>query len=862
MKKITLLLLLLIIFIGVTIVSYKELISSFLISRILSQNGVEQSSLRVTSISLDHMAMDHLYLSLPGNNTLIKGEDILVKLTLMDWAKAFSRNKLSRFTQKTDDQQRQTGKPVDTISIKRLDIRLDSANKKTAKPKTIQEIKQKISKINNNIAATNLPFNELTIQKLKIIGEQTGLIADKEFACTISQKNRQPLQISVFEEHLDWLATIEQKDKQQLELTIKNTEDSSPVLESQLKSGSEGIELSIYSQLETIKKLSDSIKLPLPEIRGVVTLFLKIYSNGGNNRFISKLEVNNLKSDNLQTDKIKLVTHGNFSKNSLILDSGSNLSCQRLKSDKLILQDLSFDLDGSIHLAKDQWEYRPKDNNMIKVSGLATGSIKTSYLELQATNNSTIGQNGQQTQVQLGQQSQIRGQNLHINKLSIPGDFSFSLAKQQLLTLTKDSWTLSPTLYQAGLKQLTYDNIKLSSDKLTIKTNEIVGNNSGYQIKTNLTTNDLHIANEQNGIELKDVNIDLSLDNNKNGNTKAKQTVRVDALFSPAHIPGRFKAELTSYQGRGKVKVSNKKPLSLSATSPLSSIVDKWPMEHIDLIGGTLNIESITSWQPETKLQSTLNISLQQGNGFFKEIQLANINLKHHLHLTPKIESVKADILKIGKISLPGLEIRNAQAYIKIKPSPYGSAPMIAVNNLILHIMDGTLEATQFIYDLNRPEVKTDVVAKNIDLQKIVQIQQVKGLEVTGKVNGTLPVLYNKDGLHINNGIIKNSTPAGTIKYTSNKTEGLKNSPITGYAVKILEDFHYNLLSASAEYSPDGNLNISLHLQGTSPKVENKRPIHLNINTEQNILSLIESLKYSQGVEKKINKRLEDAFKR
>ena len=102
----------------------------------------------------------------------------------------------------------------------------------------------------------------------------------------------------------------------------------------------------------------------------------------------------------------------------------------------------------------------------------------------------------------------------------------------------------------------------------------------------------------------------------------------------------------------------------------------------------------------------------------------------------------------------------------------------------------------------------------------------------------------------------------GSIRYNpAAGTEQLKQNPITGIALDALRDFRYSHLSAGVNFTPDGRLTINLQLKGTSPELDTSRPVHLNINTEQNLLSLLKSLRYAQGVSEKIDNKVRQLYK-
>ena len=144
----------------------------------------------------------------------------------------------------------------------------------------------------------------------------------------------------------------------------------------------------------------------------------------------------------------------------------------------------------------------------------------------------------------------------------------------------------------------------------------------------------------------------------------------------------------------------------------------------------------------------------------------------------------------------------------------------------------------------------------------MLTLQQVKGLKVSGSVSGELPIRLDKVGLHVDHGSLHNEQAGGIIEYTPPSKSGLANSPLTGYALKALEEFHYNLLAASADYSPDGTLEVKLHLEGKSPRLDTKRPVHLNITTQQNLLSLVKSLRYSDSLTHEIDREVQQHFQK
>ena len=149
------------------------------------------------------------------------------------------------------------------------------------------------------------------------------------------------------------------------------------------------------------------------------------------------------------------------------------------------------------------------------------------------------------------------------------------------------------------------------------------------------------------------------------------------------------------------------------------------------------------------------------------------------------------------------------------------------------------------------------------DLAEIVKTQQLDDIVATGRIDGIIPVEINADGIFIQDGLFINGVRDGTIRYNpASGTEQLKQNPITGIALDALRDFRYSYISAGVNFIPEGRLTINLQLKGTSPGLDTNRPVHLNINTEQNLLSLLKSLRYAQGISEKIDNKVRRLYEK
>ena len=127
--------------------------------------------------------------------------------------------------------------------------------------------------------------------------------------------------------------------------------------------------------------------------------------------------------------------------------------------------------------------------------------------------------------------------------------------------------------------------------------------------------------------------------------------------------------------------------------------------------------------------------------------------------------------------------------------------------------------------------------------------------EVTGRIQGQLPLHFSSKGLRVEHGTLENEAPGGIIRYRP-PAATLQDSPLAGYALAALRDLYYRQLAAQVDYQPDGTLTVALQIKGHNPGLDNGRPVHLNLNTEQNLLSLLKSIQYSRSLSSELGQKL------
>jgi hypothetical protein len=63
----------------------------------------------------------------------------------------------------------------------------------------------------------------------------------------------------------------------------------------------------------------------------------------------------------------------------------------------------------------------------------------------------------------------------------------------------------------------------------------------------------------------------------------------------------------------------------------------------------------------------------------------------------------------------------------------------------------------------------------------------------------------------------------------------------------------------TTDYKPGGDLVLQVRLEGNNPQWQEGQPVHLNLNLEENIPTLLRSLQLSSEISEQVEKRYHKA---
>lgn len=133
-----------------------------------------------------------------------------------------------------------------------------------------------------------------------------------------------------------------------------------------------------------------------------------------------------------------------------------------------------------------------------------------------------------------------------------------------------------------------------------------------------------------------------------------------------------------------------------------------------------------------------------------------------------------------------------------------------------------------------------NVALTDIDLQKLTALAEMSNLDIVGKVSGNVTLKADDAGIEIQNALLKLATAGGHLSY---KPQGpMDNLPSeTKLALTALEDFNFNTLTVELKPSDakSRDLQATVKIKGSNPKVLNSYPFEFNIQTTGKLLELL-----------------------
>jgi len=295
------------------------------------------------------------------------------------------------------------------------------------------------------------------------------------------------------------------------------------------------------------------------------------------------------------------------------------------------------------------------------------------------------------------------------------------------------------------------------------------------------------------------------------------------------------------------------------------------PLESfpVDVTGGHLSATALLTWGPEagSRDQSPVfqtgsaTIMLEQLSGQYESIAV------NGLTTTLKLHTAGADTLTMpepARVTIAavqtGVEVTDLSLDLQLGWTPPASLEWVALHNVSAAVFGGRVTSAGVRLDFAHPDQTFPIKVEQLDLQQLLHLEQQKGMEGTGVLDGVIPVIFTPTGVQVHDGILEARPPGGVLQYQPAPETAQEVAPADAQlslVLQALSDFHYNALKLGIQYEEDGTLKLTARLEGKNPDWQQGRLVNFNLTVQENIPALLKSLQVVQGIEQSLQERLQ-----
>ena len=298
--------------------------------------------------------------------------------------------------------------------------------------------------------------------------------------------------------------------------------------------------------------------------------------------------------------------------------------------------------------------------------------------------------------------------------------------------------------------------------------------------------------------------------------------------------------------------------LFLRSGNPLKDSFTAWPA-LLELNSGRLNANArlnLTSDQPLPTVK--LEVTGKGIGGIYDRTALEGLDSRLNVRVDPKQLQLDLSELRLALVN-PGIPLGPVQ----LRGSYSAALQTPTQGKLELHqaeaaLMGGTLQLMPGHWRMAAEPLLFPLQVQGLELEQLFILYPTEGLAGTGTLDGHLPLQISSQGATIEQGQLSTRAPGGKLQFHSERIRALgRSNPAMLLVTQSLEDFRFTTLSSQVNYDQQGKLALAMRLEGQNPAIEQGRPIHFNIDLEEDIPTLLASLQLTDKVSDIIKQRVQ-----
>ena len=422
--------------------------------------------------------------------------------------------------------------------------------------------------------------------------------------------------------------------------------------------------------------------------------------------------------------------------------------------------------------------------------------------------------------------------------------------------LPSGRWKAGPGTFSLRLPPVDLAGGRVTTRQTMLRLEESEGSSTTWKIRTTGSLQGLVLRQSERLTLPMDVVVRMTAD-------PVAIAADVQAYSQDKAVTGAAKLAHTLATGRGTLHGTLGPVTFDRASFRLRQLLTPWPYP-VDVTKGTAAAAFDVVWAEDARHRARVQtgsaeVVVDRLAGQYREIMFAGLTTKVNLSVGGEESAVILDPAEVRVASMnTGVDVGDIALTVQGAWDLREALPVVEVRDFSCKLLGGVVTSRGLRADLSRPPHVVTLAIRQLDLQQVLSLEQQKGLQGTGLLDGAVPVTVTPRGISVKDGQLEARPPGGVIRYgaspetTKAVTQANANMRLV---LQALSNFHYNVLQVGAQYQDDGTLNLKARLEGRNPDQKKSPPIHFNLTVQENIPALLKSLRLVQDIEDSVQKK-------
>jgi len=258
---------------------------------------------------------------------------------------------------------------------------------------------------------------------------------------------------------------------------------------------------------------------------------------------------------------------------------------------------------------------------------------------------------------------------------------------------------------------------------------------------------------------------------------------------------------------------------------------------------------------------ASATVTLEQLSGQYQNVLVNGLTTTLKLQTADTDTIVMPEPARVTMAALQtGVELTDLSLHLQLGWQLPATLAWVELRDVSAALFGGRVTSEGLRFDVKHPPPAFAVNVEHLDLQQLLQVEQQKGVEGTGILDGVIPVSLTPVGVKVQDGKLAARPPGGVLRYqpASDTAQAIAPEHSQSHLVlQALANFHYNMLTLEVQYEEDGTLHLTARAAGQNPDWQQGRPIDFNLTVQENIPALLKSLRIVQGIQQSIEEHFQ-----